>query len=286
MSTDGTALLEARSPRAWPTIPAMHGSLELFEDLSSRFLPNGHDVVVCLPPGYEQEPHRRYPVFYLHDGQNVFHDFPRSPFGVQWGIDTTMRELVNDGMIEPIIIVGVGNAGRNRIDEYTPTRDARHDAGGKADRYARLLTEEIKPFIDSRYRTLPGAEHTGVGGSSLGGLLSLYLGISCPHIFGKVAVLSPSVWWDDRWIVRRLLERPVHPAHMRIWLDVGTHEPKMVKSVRLLHRTLLKAGWRPGYDLVYHEAEGHGHNEKAWGERASMFLVYLYSAVRTTGFAG
>jgi enterochelin esterase-like enzyme len=286
MSTDGALLMDFTSTRDWPTTPEAHGALELFADCPSQFLPNGHDVVVCLPPGYHDEPGRRYPVLYLHDGQNVFHDFPRSPFGVQWGIDSTMKELVRDGMIEPVILVGIGNAGRDRIDEYTPTRDARHDAGGKADRYARMLIEEIKPFIDGRYRTLSDAFNTGVGGSSLGGLLSLYLGIAHPNVFGKVAVLSPSVWWDDRWIVRRLVERPVHPSNMRVWLDVGTHEPKMVKSVRLLNRALLKAGWRPGFDLVYHEAEGHGHNEKSWGERSSMFLVYLFSAVRNGGFGG
>ncbi|MCU0647337.1 MAG: alpha/beta hydrolase-fold protein [Gemmatimonadaceae bacterium] len=284
MSADSSALT-ATAPRAWPQWPETHGALELWPDVPSRFLDNGHDVVVCLPPGYHDDHGRRYPVLYLHDGQNVFHDFPRSPFGVQWGIDTTMRQLVHDGMIHPVILVGIGNAGRDRIDEYTPTRDARHDAGGKADRYARMLIEEIKPFIDARYRTLSDPSNTGVGGSSLGGLLSLYLGITHPNVFGKVAVLSPSVWWDDRWIVRRLLDRPVHPPHMRIWLDVGTQEPRMVKSVQLLNRTLLRAGWRPGFDLVYHEAEGHGHNEAAWGERASMFLVYLYSAVQTHGFS-
>jgi predicted alpha/beta superfamily hydrolase len=281
-----THLLDATAGSVWPQWPDPQGALEHWPEVRSRLLPNTHDVLVCLPPGYEQEPDRRYPVLYLHDGQNVFHDFPRSPFGVQWGIDTTMRQLVHDGMIEPVILVAVGNAGRERIDEYTPTRDARHDAGGKADRYARMLIDEVKPFIDARYRTLRDPANTGVGGSSLGGLLSLYLGITWPHVFGKLAVLSPSVWWDDRWIVRRLMERPVHPSHMRIWLDVGTHEPRMVKSVRLLRRVLERGGWRPGYDLAYHEAPGHGHNERAWGERASLFLVYLYPALKGFGYDG
>ncbi len=254
------------------------GSLEHFCDVKSRFVPHAHDVVVCLPPEYELEPERSYPVLYLHDGQNVFDDLPMSPFGVQWGVDTTTRALINAGIVEPVILVAIGNAGRDRIDEYTPTRDSTHDAGGMADRYGQMLVYEIKPFIDHRYRTKRGAAHTGLAGSSLGGLLTLHLGLTHSAIFGKLALLSPSVWWDDRWIVRSLVASHGKTPALTIWLDVGTAEPRMLKGTQLLYRMLIRKGWTPGENLHYLEAEGARHDERAWGERTGLFLRFLFPA--------
>ena len=260
-----------------PPVPATAGSLLHFPEIRSRFLEQPHDVIVCLPPGYHEEPERRYPVLYLHDGQNVFDDLPLSPFGVQWGVDTTARALVHARVIEPLIIVAVGNAGRDRIDEFTPTRDNMHDAGGLADRYGQMLVYEIKPWVDHSWRTRRTARDTAVAGSSLGGLLSLHLGLTHPAIFGKVGLLSPSVWWDDRWIVRQLATGGRRPD-LRIWLDVGTGEARMLKGTRLLYRMLLRKGWRIGTDLHYREADGALHDERAWGERAGLFLRFLFPA--------
>jgi predicted alpha/beta superfamily hydrolase len=252
------------------------GSLLHFPAVPSRYLEQPHDLTVCLPPGYDREPARRYPVLYLHDGQNVFDDLPLAAFGVQWGIDTTARALIHAGLMEPVILVAIGNAGRERIDEYTPTRDAAHDAGGRADRYGQMLVYEIKPWVDHHWRTRRAPADTGVAGSSLGGLLSLYLGITHPTVFGKLGVLSPSVWWDDRWVVRQLATDPGRRPALKVWLDVGTGEHRMVKGARLLYRMLVRRGWRPGDDLCYHEAEGARHDERAWGERAGAVLRFLY----------
>ena len=248
-----------------------------YAGITSTFLPHAHDITVCLPPEYDREPMRRYPVLYLHDGQNVFDDLPMSPFGVQWGIDTTTRALIHAALVEPVILVAIGNAGRDRIDEYTPTRDSAHDAGGLADRYGQMLVREIKPFIDREYRTRPDASNTGMAGSSLGGLLTLHLGLQYPHVFGKLGLLSPSVWWDDRWIIRQVGEYR-HAGHemLRIWLDVGTGETRMLKGAQLLHRMLLRKGWRAGETLHYLEAEGALHDERAWGQRSGLVLRFLF----------
>lgn len=259
-------------------IPNQVGLLERYADMRSALLPHAHDIVVFLPPGYAEALDRSYPVLYLHDGQNVFDDLPLSPFGVQWGIDTTARVLIHAGVIEPLIMVGIGNAGRDRIDEYTPTRDSAHDAGGLADRYGQMLVQEIKPFIDRTYRTRRGASDTGMAGSSLGGLLTLHLGLDYPAVFGKLAVLSPSVWWDDRWILRQLGEQNPQQQSLKIWLDVGTGESRMLKGTRLLHRMLVRKGWRDGVNLEYHEAEGARHDERAWGQRSGLFLRSLFPA--------
>jgi predicted alpha/beta superfamily hydrolase len=258
-----------------PTAQAV-GGLAHYPAVSSRFLPHAHDVIVCTPPGYESEPTRRYPVVYLHDGQNVFDEYPMAPFGVQWGIDTTARALAHAGAIEPLILVAIGNAGRERIDEYTPTRDAAHDAGGMADRYGQMLTYELKPFIDRHYRTKRDAANTGMVGSSLGGLLTLHLGLSHPAVFGKLALLSPSVWWDDRWIVRQLVTAVGGRPDLTIWLDVGLQERRMLRGARLLLRVLQRRGWRLGEDLAYEEVEGGLHDERSWGLRIGRVLQFLF----------
>ena len=236
------------------------------------------DLVVCLPPGYHDEPNRSYPVLYLHDGQNVFDDLPMSPFGVQWGVDTTARALMHAHVIEPLILVAIGNAGRDRIDEYTPTRDSAHDAGGQADQYGQMLVYEIKPFIDHTYRTRRSAQDTGLAGSSLGGLLTLHLGLTHSMVFGKLALLSPSVWWDDRWIVRQLGTGDSRRPALKIWLDVGTGEKRMLKGAQLLQKMLVRKGWTRDVDLHYMEAQGALHDERAWGERTGLFLRFLFPA--------
>jgi predicted alpha/beta superfamily hydrolase len=262
-----------------PPVPVPVGSLLHFPEIRSRFLSESHDVIVSLPPGYDEQPHRAYPVLYLHDGQNVFDDLPMSPFGVQWGVDTTARALTHARVIEPLIIVAIGNAGRDRIDEYTPTRDNGHDAGGMADRYGQMLVYELKPWVDQTWRTKRGPRDTGLAGSSLGGLLTLHLGLIHPAVFGKLGLLSPSVWWDDRWIVRQLVMGGGQRPELRIWLDVGTGERRMLKGTRLLYRMLLKKGWRVARDLHYMEAEGALHDERAWGERSGLFLRFLFPAL-------
>ncbi len=252
------------------------GGLAHYPAITSRFLPHVHDVVVCVPPGYERDVERDYPVVYLHDGQNVFDEYPMAPFGVQWGVDTTARALMHAGALEPMILVAIGNAGRDRIDEYTPTRDAGHDAGGLADRYGQMLAYEIKPFIDRHYRTKRDAANTGLVGSSLGGLLTLHLGLTHPAVFGKLALLSPSVWWDDRWIVRQLVTAVGGRPDLTIWLDVGTLEKRMLRGARLLCRVLQRRGWRLGENLEYVEIEGALHDERSWGLRIGRVLRFLF----------
>src|SRR4029077_15660191 len=125
------------------------------------------------------------------------------------------------GAVAPLIIVGMYNT-KARIREYTPTHVPKL-GGGRADRYAKFLLEEVKPFIESKYRTLSGSQHTGIGGSSLGGLVSLYLGLKNSRIFGKIPALSPPVWWNQQ-VIHRFVQAAVIEPRPRIWLDIGTRE--------------------------------------------------------------
>lgn len=251
----------------------LSGTIRKHEKFASQFL-QSRDIIVYLPPGYDASPTQRYPVLYLHDGQNLFD--PATAFGEEWKVDSTAESLIQQGLIEPLIIVGIHNAGEKRIDEYTPTKDESKQKGGDADRYGRMLIEEVKPFVDRLYRTLPDAANTGLGGSSLGGLLSMHLGLRYSNTFGKLAVLSPSVWWDSREIVHEV-EALTGKLPLRIWLDAGTKEGKDVtKDARMLRDALVAKGWKPGEDLTYFEVKGGEHNERSWGSRVDRVLKYLF----------
>ena len=180
------------------------GNIHVHHNFHSRHLNADRDVIVYLPPGYDHDPSRRYPVLYLQDGQNLF-DAATAFLGNEWGLDETAEQLISGGQIEPLIIVGVYNTGMKRIGEYTPVRD-RRGRGGQARRYGKLIVDDLKPFIDQRYRTYQDQTSTGLGGSSLGGLVTLYLGLEYPNVFGKLVVMSPSVWWANRDILRRVIK--------------------------------------------------------------------------------
>ena len=215
-------------------------------------------------------------MLYLHDGQNLFDDRTAYVPGHTWRAGATADRMAATGEAEPVILVGVGNTGLRRMAEYTPKQDAQM-GGGEGDRYGRLLVEELKPWVDARYRTEPEAARTGLGGSSLGGLISLYLGLEYPEVFTRLAVLSPSLWWDQRSILTYVAEagRPKPP--LRIWLDIGTAEGlRHVRDTELLGRRLAGLGWRVGQDLAVTIVEGGGHTEDAWAARLDQVLAFLY----------
>jgi predicted alpha/beta superfamily hydrolase len=255
---------------------ALADRLYKHEGFHSEFLDRDRDVTVYLPPGYESDDARRYPTLYLHDGQNLFDGATAFIYGQHWRVGETADTLINARLVEPLIIIGINNTGERRIDEYTPTRDGRTRLGGQADLYGRFLVEELKPFIDGRYRTLTDNANTGLGGSSLGGLVSLHLGIKYPHVFGKLAVLSPSIWWDRKVILRNVRNLESKPE-LRVWIDVGTGEGDYaVKDAAVLRDALIARGWTLDGDLKYLEAEGAQHNELAWAERVAPVLRFLF----------
>jgi predicted alpha/beta superfamily hydrolase len=260
-----------------PVTPTLPARVNLHPQFHSRFLPDDRDVTVYVPPQYEQQPERRFPVLYLHDGQNLFDPGTSFVPGRTWSVAETADEIIRAGAVQPLIIVGIANTGDRRLAEYTPVPDWKM-GGGEADKYGRLITEELMPYIHANYRTLHGREHTGMGGSSLGGLATLYLGLKYQDHFSRLAVLSPSVWWNHKSIIGyvndvRLDRRP------RIWLDVGTAEGRRTLSdADLLERQLEAHGWRPGSDLHYERVEGGTHDEASWAERVGPMLKFLFPA--------
>ncbi len=232
-----------------------------------------------LPLGYESEAERRYPVLYLHDGQNVF-DSATAFGGNEWGADEAAEELTAKGDIEPLIIVGIYNTGPARIAEYTHVRDQR-GRGGLARAYAKAIVGELKPLIDREYRTLPEGPNTGLGGSSLGGLATLYIGLAYPQVFGRLMIMSPSIWWANSDILKHVRKLRKKTAQ-KIWLDTGTCEgqnpERCVRDAESLAAAFVSKGWQLGHDLQFQEDEGAGHNEKAWGFRIRHALKFLFPA--------
>jgi len=270
---------ESPAPRAH----TFAGDVRSHPAFPSRFV-RARDVLVYLPPGYGADTTARYPVLYFHDGNNVF-DAATSFIGVEWGVDETAERLIRDGRVRPFIAVAVANT-PDRIAEYTPAADSAR-GGGRAADYARFLIEELKPFVDARYRTAPGPGSTGAVGSSLGGIVSLYLGLAHPDVFGLVGCVSPAAWWAGRDIVRRAAAGRV-PAG-RIWVDIGTREGRggagpgsAVADARALRDALVARGHREGADLHYEEVEGAAHDERAWAARVDRILAFLLGAPTTS----
>lgn len=251
------------------------GDVRRHDDFPSRHLKPRRTVLVWLPPGYDVSRRARFPVLYLHDGQNLFDGATSFIPGQEWGVDETCDRLIRTRQIPPIIVVGIYNTGIDRIAEYTPSRDSK-GRGGSGELYGRFLVEELKPFIDRTYRTKRGASDTALGGSSLGGLISLHLGLKHSSVFGKLAVLSPSVWWNEQEIVKSVEALP-KKLSSRIWLDMGTRESDTALSdARALSDALVRKGWKIGDDLSYLEAEGGGHNEASWAARIDPVLRFLF----------
>ena len=261
-----------------PVVASRTGTLRVHPAFPSRLLAP-RDVHVYLPPGYEQAKSRRYPVLYLHDGQNIFDS---ASMGMEWQFDETAETLIRAGRIEPLIVVAVANTDARR-EEYTPTSvewkrpdGSIEKGGGKSNLYGRFLIEELKLFIDRTYRTRPEAANTSVGGASLGGLVSVWLALEHPHVFGNVLAVSPTVWWDDFVILQKIAALP-RKTPARVWIDIGSLEgANAVSGARRLRDALLEKGWKPGTDLEYFEQEGGQHDEISWASRVEGMLTFLY----------
>lgn len=250
------------------------GRLEHIGAFASEVLGNAREVTVYLPAGYDEREENRYPVLYMQDGQNLFDAHRAYVPGNHWRLQEAADLAIGERRARPMIIVGVDHAGPARIDEYTPVKDPKHRGGGRAADYARFLVEELKPAIDARFRTLPDAENTGVGGSSLGGLVSLYLALKCPDVFRRAAVMSPSVWWSDRAILADV-DAYDGPAP-RMWLDIGGREGgEALRDARALRDRVAAKHWP---DFEYYEDLRADHSERAWAKRARQVLEFLFPA--------
>lgn len=235
----------------------------------------GRRIWVYLPPGYDSTD-RRYPVLYMHDGQNLFD--PEAAFCGVWGVDKTLDALYRKKKSKGAIVVGIDNGGDERWNEYSPWGDEEGDGRCSGDRYARFIIDELKPQVDQRLRTLPGRETTGVAGSSLGGIISFYMALKYPGVFSRAGVFSPSFWFA-RAEARELVKRARTRQGLRIYMDVGTdegdHAEDYLEDAKAMSALFSK---KKGLEQRFVIAKGGIHNEKAWARRFPAAYLWLFEA--------
>ncbi len=231
-------------------------------------------IWVYLPPDYDSSG-RSYPVLYMQDGQNLFDD--ATAFLGEWGIDESLNSLFAQGD-SGIIVIGIDNGGTHRLDEYSPYVNAQY-GGGEGDQYADFLVNTLKPFIDSAYRTLPGREHTGIMGSSMGGLISFYAGLKYPEVFSKIGIFSPSFWFSSQ--IYSFAQNLSHPYDMRLYFLAGPNEyPGIVQDIQNMYNTLLGSGFSATEMKMVFPTDGQ-HSEWFWKREFPAAYQWLYYGIGT-----
>ena len=244
------------------------GHVRVLAAVRSPQLGNARDIHVYLPPSYRSSG-RHYPVIYMHDGQNLF-DHELSYAG-EWGVDDTMERLATEGI--EAIVVAIPNMGGERTGEYSPWRDPRA-GGGRGDAYLDFIIDTLKPRIDRRFRTRRERDHTGIAGSSMGGLISLYAFLRHPGIFGFCGAMSPSLWFAHGAIFEYVKHVPRWFG--RVYLDIGTEEgPQHVRHLRRMHRLLAAKCPLPRDQMMVVLDEGAHHSEHAWAGRFETAVRFL-----------
>ncbi len=224
-------------------------------------------VRVLLPKDYENAK-RAYPVLYMQDGQNLFQ--PETAFGGRdWQIPAT---LFKQPLRRQAIIVGIDNGQSDRLNEYAPYRNARM-GGGEADLYCQFIVDTLKPFIDDNYRTLPDRENTGIAGSSMGGLLSYYAGLTRGNVFGKVGVLSPSIWFNPT-VVELAKNNPYDKS--RFFVVGSKTEMKGMEAALQSVYDAFKTGGFSDENFQVAVREKGKHSEFFWKLEFKKMFEYLF----------
>ncbi|MFA7418731.1 MAG: alpha/beta hydrolase-fold protein [Melioribacteraceae bacterium] len=226
------------------------------------------DIFVWLPPSYDEQKEKRYPVFYMHDGQNLIDPRTSSMF-IDWQIDEAADSLIRIGEVEPFIIIGINNTD-DRGTEYNNT--------GLGKLYERLVVEIIKPFIDQNYRTLPDAKNTAVGGSSMGGLISMLFAWDYPNVFSKAACFSPAFKFTNYNYVTIVAEDNSPKKDLKLYIDNGGVGLEMIllPGVDDMIKVLKEKGYEEGKDLQVFIDPKAEHNEAAWAKRIWRPIKFFF----------
>ena len=258
----------------FPFFNASSGSLFQVNNFASPQFGNSRTLILYLPPSYNQNSLKHYPVLYMHDGQNLF-QASTSSFGTEWQVDENINSLVNGGLMDEVIVVGIYNT-PNRIFEYTPCCDPSFGGGG-ANTYERFLIDTVKPFVDQNFRTLPSKENTAIMGSSLGGLLSFYIGRRNPSVFSKAGCMSSSFWWNNE----ALTAQTTTHVPVKFYIDAGTNNDGLTETTHM-DNALVADGYVQGSDVNFFVAQGGSHNEASWAARVAIPLQWLFPWQSTT----
>lgn len=271
------------SGKVVPRADTVVGAVEL---LSWPDFLDERQVWVYLPPGYESDTQRDYPVLYMFDGQNVFNE--ATSFAGEWRVDETLEHLIAEEKVAPMIVVAVANHGSRRIFEYTPWIISHRAESGGGQEHLRAWVDILIPRIDAHYRTEVGPENRGLAGSSLGGLMSLYGGFAYPEVFGKVGAFSPSLLMAGSVVFEFCAQQSGFPRVL--YMDMGTREDghlsdrdhdgidDHIAALRQLREVLIKRGSLVGENLMVVEDADARHNESAWSRRFPEAVTFLFPA--------
>ncbi len=269
------------------------GTLLRYKNFPTQFLP-ARPIDIWLPPGYENSSADRYPVLYMHDGQNLF--LPENAYAREpWAMDQAIAGLMETKKIPGLIVVGLWNVGENRWGEYLPQKPAQTPQGREfaarfanrlpgeicSDVYLRFLVNELKPFIDAAYRTRPEQSATFIMGSSMGGLISLYALTEYPHIFGGAGCISTHWPAGESLLIDYFGSVLPKPGTHKLYFDFGTetldaaYEPWQTQ----MDEKMRTAGYVFGQDWVTQKFSGAAHNEISWRKRAHIPLEFLLGPI-------
>lgn len=250
-----------------PASTAAPGVTVLTEQLHMPGLNRLRTIRLYLPPDYESSDNR-YPVLYMHDAQNLFDK--ATAFAGEWQVDETLDKLANNNRLS-LIVVGIDNGEDKRLNELSPwTNDNFGPAEGQE--YAEFIVSTLKPFIDTRYRTLSDAQHTAVMGSSMGGLMSHYLIFQYPEVFSKAGIFSPSYWYSDK-VYAYTQQRQLTGSH-RLYMIVSNNEGEEMTSTFSRMTELLRGS---GHQRLQSQIHSYGsHNEAYWAGETEDALLWLF----------
>ncbi|MSP90412.1 MAG: alpha/beta hydrolase [Myxococcales bacterium] len=233
-------------------------------------------VRVWLPPGYDENTLATYPLLLLHDGQNVFEDATAS-FGVSWQVGAAAHAGILAAKVAELVIVGVDHAGPKRIYEYTPSHDVSVGDGGGGLAYLDWLQGKLLPAVHAKYRLRPERQAHVLGGSSLGGLVSLYGAVGHPQVWGGAVCMSGSWWWNGGAVQGWLPKAWPTDTSLRIWIDAGTIQDGLAGATQVKD-ALVGLGLVMGGTLGWHVAQGAKHNEASWAARVHLPLAFHFPA--------
>lgn len=259
------------------SVSVKNGRLIVEEKFHATKLNNDRDLYVYLPPSYDQNVKQQYPVMYVQDGKGAFYlsDWSKESLSMH----TTADELINEGLIDELIIVGISNMGEQRASEYAHWDGVDYGMAvqGNGELYEDFVINDVMPFVESNYRVLEGRENTAIMGASLGGLVSYNIGMRNPERFSKVAMLSPYLGWGDELLLQKIVGGEYkEKREIKMWMDVGDRENELKDQMFRVGKAMLESGYKPIDELAISVVPDGTHSESSWAERIDDILLFYY----------
>ncbi len=241
----------------------------LSEDFYIPQLNRKRRIWIYLPPNYNTST-KTYPVLYMHDGQNLFDN--ATAYAGEWEVDETLNKLYKDQNFE-LIVIGIDNAGEKRMDEYSPWKNVKY-GGGEGDAYLEFIVQTLKPYVDKNYRTISDKDHTGIMGSSMGGLISHYGGLKYQSIFGKIGVYSPAFWFSKSSFEYAKKHSQINNTKM--YFLIGDQEGKNIVKDMEKMTNLMKNNGFPFNNISEKIIPNGQHNEALWRDHFKEAVLWLF----------